>query len=245
MTQTLTKAATVARDLVSQFEDRVRSGEMPPGSRFPTEKSVTEEFGVSRTVVREAFARLAAKGLLESRRGAGAFVPANASYRAFELGPDEVSKIDDVLKLLEMRIGFESEMAALAAERRDDDDIARIRAALEAMADPAELGNAVDADAAFHGAIARATKNSYFERFCDFLGTRLIPSRRLYLQGSDTQFERRYAKIIDRDHHAIFRAIVAADPAAARKAARRHMLNSLERHRSIRDAGNPAPASAV
>ncbi len=49
-----TKAASLADDLVQRFEERIETGEMPPGSRFPTEKAITEDFGVSRTVVREA-----------------------------------------------------------------------------------------------------------------------------------------------------------------------------------------------
>lgn len=236
LSKPLTKAASVANDLVSRFEDRIRSGEMAPGSRFPTEQSVTIDFGVSRTVVREAFARLAAKGLLESRRGSGAFVPAGAHYQAFELRPEELREIDDVIRLLEMRVGFEAEMAGLAAERRTGEDIDRIRIALDAMSHPDGITTAVDADAAFHAAIARATQNAYFERFCDFLGTRLVPSRRLYLQGSDAQFERRYARIIERDHQAIFRAIVSGDALAARRAARRHIMNSIQRHRGILSA---------
>jgi GntR family transcriptional regulator, transcriptional repressor for pyruvate dehydrogenase complex len=232
----LTKAASLAQDLVQRFEERIRSGEMPAGSRFPTEKSITDDFKVSRTVVREAFARLAAQGLLESRRGAGAFVPTSAPYRAFELMPSELQEIEDVVRLLEMRVGFESEMAGLAAERRTEEDLALIKSALEAMGSSSAVDSAVDADAAFHAAIARATHNAYFERFCEFLGTRLVPSRRLYLQNSDQQFQSRYAKIIERDHNAIYRAIAAKDEIGARRAARRHIMNSIQRHRSIRDA---------
>ena len=70
-----TKAASLADDLVQRFEQQIEKGDMPPGARFPTEKAITEAFGVSRTVVREAYSRLAARGLLVSRRGSGAYVP--------------------------------------------------------------------------------------------------------------------------------------------------------------------------
>lgn len=235
---TFARRESLSSQIVRVLSERIKQEEYPRGSKMPTEKALMEELGVSRTVVREAFARLAAKGLLKSRRGAGAFVPDDAAYPAFELGSDDVSRIEDVIKLLEMRVGFESEMAAVAAERRTADDLDRMRAALDAMTTSGELNGTVEADAAFHAAIARATHNPYFERFCDFLGSRLVPSRRLYLQGSDSQFERRYARIIDRDHQAIFRAIAAGSAANARRAARKHMLNSLERHRSIRDAAH-------
>src|SRR3546814_8840143 len=100
---------------------------MPVGSRFPTEKEITETFGVSRTVVREAYSRLAARGLLVSRRGSGAYVPDGAQYRAFQVTAEEIGEIDDVLRLLEMRMGFEVEMADLAARRRTDADLAALR----------------------------------------------------------------------------------------------------------------------
>lgn len=238
-----TKAASLADDLVRQFEHRIERGEMPAGSRFPTEKAITESFGVSRTVVREAYSRLAARGLLVSRRGSGAYVPEGAQYRAFQVTPDEVSEIDDVLRLLEMRMGFEIEMAGLAAERRTDADLAAIGKALAAMDASTDVDGSVAADAAFHAAIARATGNGYFVRFTQFLGVRLVPSRRLYLQGSNPRQHQQYARTINRDHAAIHAAIAAGDPAAARRAARQHMLRSIARYEKLKAAGaSCAPA---
>ena len=175
--RTKTKAASLADDLVQRFEQQIADGGMPPGSRFPSEKAITEDFGVSRTVVREAFARLAARGLLVSRRGSGAYVAEDAQYRGFEMRP--VAEIEDVIRLLEMRMGFEVEMADLAARRRTEEDLAEMRRALAAMEESADVDGSVKADAAFHSAIARATGNDYFTRFTEFLGVRLVPSRRL------------------------------------------------------------------
>ncbi len=235
----VTKAASLADDLVQRFEQQIELGEMPPGSRFPTEKAITESFGVSRTVVREAYSRLAARGLLESRRGSGAYVADGAQYRAFQVMPDEVSEIDDVLGLLEMRMGFEVEMADLAAQRRSEADLAAIRRALAAMDASTDVDTSVAADAAFHAAIAGATGNPYFLRFTQFLGVRLVPSRRLYLQGSDARRHQRYARTINRDHEAIYAAIEAGDPAAARRAARKHMMKSVKRYQDLKAAGLP------
>lgn len=229
----VTKAATLADDLVRRFEGQIESGELVPGGRFPTEKQITEDFGVSRTVVREAFARLAARGLLESRRGAGAFVAEAANYRAFQVTPEEVEAIEDVLKLLEMRMGFESEMAELAAKRRSERDLLEMRDALAAMEKSSDVDGSVLADADFHAAIARATGNDYYERFTSFLGVRLIPSRRLYLQADDEVAHRAYARTINKDHEAIYAAIEASDPLRARKAARMHMQKSYERYEAI------------
>src|SRR3989344_149212 len=186
----VTKAASLADDLVQRFEEQIETGEMPAGSRFPTEKAITEAFGVSRTVVREAYSRPAAR----------------------------------------------------AARRRPDADLAAIRDALDAMENSEDVDASVVADAAFHAAIAAATRNDYFLRFTQFLGVRLVPSRKLYLQGSDRQRHQQYARTINRDHQAIYDAILAGDPAAARRAARRHMDKSIARYRAMQD-GLPAEAA--
>lgn len=233
----VTKAASLADQLVRRLEQQIESGAMPPGSRFPTEKAITQDFGVSRTVVREAFARLAARGLLVSRRGSGAYVAEDALYRAFQVTSEELSEIDDLLKLFEMRMGFETEMAGLAAERRTDTDLAEIRRALDAMDASTDVDASVAADAAFHAAIARATDNDYFVRFTEFLGVRLVPSRRLYLHGDDPESHQRYSQRINRDHEAIYSAIEAGDANAARDAARLHLDNSIKRYRDIKEAG--------
>lgn len=233
----VTKAASLADDLVQRFEEQIETGDMPPGSRFPTEKAITEDFGVSRTVVREAYSRLAARGLLVSRRGSGAYVADGAQYRAFQVTPDEIGNIGDVLQLLEMRMGFEVEMADLAAQRRTSPDLAAIRAALTAMDESTDVDSSVAADTEFHAAIARATANPYFIRFTQFLGVRLVPSRQLYLQGSDASQHQRYARTINRDHQAIYAAIDAGDAAAARRAARRHIEKSIARYRAMQEAG--------
>ncbi len=238
----VTKAATLADDLVQRFEEQIETGEMPVGSRFPTEKNITETFGVSRTVVREAYSRLAARGLLVSRRGSGAYVADGAQYRAFQVTADEIGEIDDVLRLLEMRMGFEVEMADLAARRRTDQDLLELRRTLAEMEASSDVDASVAADAAFHAAIARATGNSYFLRFTQFLGVRLVPSRRLYLQGDDPVRHQRYAHAINRDHEAIHAAIEAGDPAAARRAARRHIEKSIQRYRALKESGGDAPS---
>ena len=240
-----TKAASLADDLVHRFEEQIEKGGMPPGSRFPSEKAITQDFGVSRTVVREAFARLAARGLLVSRRGSGAYVAEDAQYRAFQVTPDEVAEIEDVLELLEMRMGFEVEMADLAARRRSDADLAEIRRACAAMDSSTDVDTSVAADAAFHAAIARATGNDYYLRFTDFLGVRLVPSRRLYLQGSDARSHQHYSQVINKDHEAIYAAIEAGDPVAARRAARRHMQKSIARYQDLKQSGRLLRRPAV
>lgn len=230
------RGRTLAEEVVGNLTDNIQQGRLKPGDKLPTESEIMATLGVSRTVVREAYSRLTARGLLVSRRGSGAYVPDGAQYRAFQVTAEEIGEIDDVLKLLEMRMGFEVEMADLAARRRTDADLAALRRTLAAMEESRDVDASVAADAAFHAAIASATGNPYFLRFTQFLGVRLVPSRRLYLQGGDPVQHQRYAHTINRDHEAIVVAIEAGDPVAARRAARRHIEKSILRYRTLKES---------
>jgi GntR family transcriptional repressor for pyruvate dehydrogenase complex len=239
----VTKATALANELVHGLEQSILSGALPPGARFPTEKAVMDSFGVSRTVVREAFARLAAKGLLVSRRGSGAYVAEDARYQGFQISREELRAVDDLHRLFEMRMPLEAEMAILACERCDAADIAAMQAAVDALANAADAEEAIAADTAFHAAVARATRNEYFSRFTEFLGVRLVPPRRVYLSDSDRPIAA-YVGEIAADHQEILDGIAAGDRQRAAEAARRHMQRSCERHERIRDyLGAPGAAA--
>src|SRR3954470_19702156 len=220
--------SSLADELFAKIEARIRTGELMPGTRLPTQKEIADEEKVSRTVVREAVARLGAQGLTVSRQGSGVFVADTAQYRAFQITPEELNELADVIKLLETRLGVETEMAGLAAARRTTQDIGDIQEALqdivEANQDPFE---AARADARFHLAIARATQNDYYVRLIDFLGIRLVPPRNLYLRDQDEQAHHAYADKVHHEHQAVVEAIVRMDPTRAREAARHHMQESL------------------
>jgi GntR family transcriptional repressor for pyruvate dehydrogenase complex len=228
------RTGSLTDELFGKLEAQIRSGELPAGARLPSQKEIALSQNVSRTVVREAVARLAAHGLTVSRQGAGVFVAETAEYRAFQITRDEVQELADVIKLLEIRMAVETEMAGLAAARRTTGDIAAIQDALAEMVavgdDPAASANA---DAAFHLAIARATQNEYYARFVEFLGLRLVPSRSLYLGDKPHQAHQAYAAKVLAEHEAIVDAIIRMDSARAREAARQHMHESLTRHSTL------------
>ncbi len=245
----MAKSISLTDVLFAKLEARILSGEMPPGSRFPSQKEIAEEEQVSRTVVREAVARLEAHGFAVSRQGSGVFVPDTVLYRAFQVTREELGELSDVVKLLEMRLAIETEMAALAASRRSMADISELRSALRQMTEVRDdpLASA-KADAAFHLAIARATKNDYYVRLIDFLGIRLVPPRNLYLRDQPQREHQAYASKVHAEHEAIVEAIVRMDPTRARSAARRHMQESLNRHSELSEllshAGAPQDARA-
>lgn len=227
----MAKTASLTDIVFSRLEARILSGEWAPGDRLPTQKDLAGHEAVSRTVVREAVARLEAQGMATARQGAGVFVTDDARYRAFQVTQAEMSDLTDVIRLLEMRLAVETEMAALAAMRRSVDDIRSMRAALAAIQNVSDdLEAASEADTQFHIAIARASKNEYFTRFCEFLGVRLVPPRALALRGNPEESPQDYARRVNEQHIAIVDAIARLDPEGARAAARQHVQHSLARH---------------
>lgn len=234
LTEEIGRTGSLTDDLFAKLEARIRSGEWNAGLRLPSQKEIALSENVSRTVVREAVARLSAHGLTVSRQGAGVFVAETAEYRAFQITRDELNELSDVIKLLEMRLAVETEMAGLAAARRTTADIGAIREALEQMIAVGDDPMAsAEADSAFHLAIAHATQNEYYVRFVEFLGLRLVPSRTLYLGDKPEEVHQSYAAKVLAEHEAIVDAIVRMDSARAREAARQHMHESLTRHSTL------------
>src|SRR6266404_5055451 len=123
--QPLPAPRSLTGELAARLTADITSGKIPPGSQLPTEQELIAATGVSRTVVREAVAALRAEGLVVTRQGVGAFVPANAR-RSFRVDLDQLSSLRDVLDVMELRTGIEIETAGLAAERAGPAQIRRI-----------------------------------------------------------------------------------------------------------------------
>src|SRR6476620_4416548 len=119
----LNREESMADELFAKIEARIRSGELVPGARLPTQQKIARTEKVSRTVVREAVARLTAQGLTVSRQGSGVFVSDSAPYRSLQVTLQELNELSDVIKSLEIRLGLGTEMAGLAAARRTTADV--------------------------------------------------------------------------------------------------------------------------
>ncbi|WP_298211790.1 FadR/GntR family transcriptional regulator [Acidovorax sp.] len=226
------KPRTLALELVESLGDRIRDGRLGLGDKLPTEAAIMAEFEVSRTVVREAISKLQASGLVETRHGIGTFVLGLGQAPGFKITADQFSTLRDVIAVLELRIGVETEAAALAAQRRTDANIAAMRAALDAVAKAVDEGrDAVSADFQFHLEVARATQNSHFAELMGTLGSMIIPRARLNTGDGTHDDLRRYLLRVNGEHESIYDAIVGQDPDAARAAMRTHLANSRERRR--------------
>ncbi|NUW34210.1 FadR family transcriptional regulator [Nonomuraea sp. SMC257] len=210
--------------LVDTLTARIREGVVRPGERLPTESSLVETYGVSRTVVREAISRLQAAGLVETHHGRGTFVLARPSTARFPAGPRGEVTLEDVTGLLEFRTAFEVEAAALAARRRTDAHLTGLREALDAFAGAADHPSAaVNADYRFHLRVALATGNHHFADLVSSLGPSMIVVPQERLDPGD-----RFAGIVA-EHENIYAAIARGDADAARAAARVHLANSRAR----------------
>ena len=204
------------------LESRIGRGELAPGTRLPTEAQLAEQFAVSRAVVREAIARLKANGLVESRQGAGAFVARRPGATVFRMHGGTASAAARIEDVFELRLIVEVAAAERAALRRGDDDLRAIGAALATMdAALAGAGDGAMADDAFHCAIAAASGNPLIGRFVEFVGQEFSVSRQP--TWSPAGVGAGLAQASQDEHRALFRAIEAGDPCAARAAAERHL----------------------
>jgi DNA-binding FadR family transcriptional regulator len=153
----------MAQTLVDTLRQQIEAGALPVGAQLPTEPQLEAQFSVSRTVVREAITELRAAGLVTPIQGKGMFVTDSSQTPAIVLTPREIQSIPQTLEMLEFRIAVETEAAAIAAHRRSAQQEEAIRSANHDMANQIEAGgDTIDADFAFHLAIAEATNNFYF-----------------------------------------------------------------------------------
>ena len=165
-------SAKVAEALRAQLV----GGDIPPGTQLPTESRLTRTFGVSRTVIREALAVLAADGLVEARQGAGVFAVEHPSSAFGALAAEMGSRVSTALNVLEVRLAIEVESAALAALRHIPSQEAAIQEAFFEFDRLLRLGRPTGpADLAFHRAIAAATGTPVYAEILDVLGKRAIP----------------------------------------------------------------------
>ena len=250
--ETARRPRTLAQELVQALAARIREGRIPAGEKLPTEAALMAEFGVSRTVVREALSQLQAAGLVQTRHGIGTFVLAPPSDEGFRVDPQQLETLRDVVALLELRIALETEAAALAARRRTPAQLELLRAAVEDFERAVQEGrDAVEADFRFHAEVARATQNDHFYNLLATLGTRSIPRARLEASASpggpaaavgaleaaaavdaaQRVARQAYLQRVNAEHESILDAIATQDAEAARAAMRTHLANSRERRR--------------
>ncbi len=221
--------------LVVQVRDAIRAqitnGDYRTGDRLPSEAKLTQDFGVSRTVVREAIAALRSDGLVEPRQGAGVFVLDAPHAAALPFRDVDLARVSSLIEMLELRTAVEGDAAGLAALRHSPAQEERIIEALEELRSRSHQGKPTsDADFAFHMAVADASNNPRFAEFLNLIGPTIIP-RRAVSPGTEPNMSAEYLQLLDAEHEDIVTAIQSHDEEAARAAMRRHLKNSQSRYR--------------
>ncbi|MEQ8598513.1 MAG: FadR/GntR family transcriptional regulator [Devosia sp.] len=223
----------LAQMVIDALRKRIGAGEFGPGEKLPTEIQLTTHFGVSRTVVREAIAALAADGMVQPRQGAGVFVMPQASSAFSAIAGERSNKISVALNVLEVRMGIEIESAGLAAGRHSTSQVAAIQEAWNEFGRLLDEGNPTGkTDFYFHRAIAAATNNPFYLEVLDALGSRTIPCDVASPWGTESVLTYEYQVGLHEEHKRILNAISARDADGAREAMRDHLSRSQDRYRA-------------
>ncbi|MDE2915330.1 MAG: FadR/GntR family transcriptional regulator [Paracoccaceae bacterium] len=240
----MAKRKTLTTLMAEDMSQKILEGVLKPGERLPTESELCVHYEVSRTVVREAIARLQSEGVLISIQGRGMFVAEHPHAGKFAIDVAELNTLPDTIALLELRMCVEVESAAFCAINRTEKEATKIRKLMEKVDALHKDPDSVDVhyDYSFHLAIASAAKNAYFHRFLHFLEPIIVPRFRLgHLVRPE--FKDEYYNQIHDEHEAVVAAIEQQDPNTARESMRTHLLNSLARFRALAQSSGLGDAS--
>jgi GntR family transcriptional repressor for pyruvate dehydrogenase complex len=227
------QASRLYEQIVQQIEESILKGELSEGSQLPAERDLAKQFGVSRTAVREAIKALQEKGLVDAFPGRGTFVT-NGTSNSMRRSLDRIIKSgepDGLAYLVEVREILEPEIAALAAVRATDQDLAAMRESLDVMESARQDSDAfIEADLDFHLALAEAAANPIVLSLIDSI-VGLLREQRLRI------FRIPGGPECGQHHHMrILEAIQRHDPQEARAAMQAHL--SQVREDSYKTQGN-------
>ena len=219
MTEQAAKGRRLYEDIVQKFSSLIHEGVLRPGERLPSERVLAEQLQVSRSSVREAIRSLELQGLVISKRGSGTFINADNLESMVSLIASTLTSGSDTLKhIFEMRHMLEPQIAALAAQRANEQEIAELETILEEQVRQiAGGGTGVDADTSFHFAMASATHNSALVKVVSAVEDILRRSRDQSLQEPG-----RPQRSLD-SHREILSMIHHGDADGARRAMEYHL----------------------
>ena len=215
----------IGAQIASILEERILQNVYPIGSKLPPERVLAEEFGVSRQSLRSALRILSARGMLHTRQGDGHYVSGRIG-KNFQYGWEDLLDQNENMEseVLDFRRHIEGMLAALAAQRRTEADLARMRGWLDKLRE-AYARNNLDlqsaADVGFHQAVAEAAHNIMFTRLSDGL-LRLLTGHTKCNLANLFGVPDIYTQLTEQ-HEAIFQAVLHQDAALAMQSAHRHL----------------------
>jgi GntR family transcriptional repressor for pyruvate dehydrogenase complex len=233
----LVRTSRLYEQILQQIEDAILKGTLKPGDQLPAERELAQQFGVSRTAVREAVKALREKGLVEAYSGRGTFVTDGTS-QAVRQSLDLMMKIgqpEGSRHLAEVRAILEPEIAALAAIRAEEQDIATMREAVAVMDRSLSDGDAfIEADLDFHLSLAEAAANPLILSLIDSIVGLLREQRmRVFkVAGGPQRGQFHHKRILD--------AVERRDSEKAREAMCAHLQQVREDYPVDTTEGQPA-----
>jgi DNA-binding FadR family transcriptional regulator len=168
-----------SQEVASHIKELIRDEKLKPGEKLPNELELCALFSVSRPTVREAVKALVSQGIIEIRRGKGTYVSQEPGIAEDPLGLDFITTPNLRLTLIEARLIIEPGAARLAAQKADDNDIAKIAASVKAMEEvvyqhKVEIHTELD----FHRSIAEATRNPVIMRIIPIIMESIVKTYR-------------------------------------------------------------------
>lgn len=202
--------------VAEQITAWIDSNGLQAGDRLPPERELAQRLGVSRATLSQALVALEVIGVVTVRHGDGTVLSdASGPRRIVEAIRAHAHRLPEII---DTRDALETKIAALAAERRTPDDLARIDEALAEMAQEVEAGGrGVDGDERFHGAVTAAAHSLLLARLMDEIRD-LIRETRI---ESLSQPGRPADSLAG--HRAVAEAIRAGDPGSAAAAMHAHV----------------------
>ena len=217
----LTKSETqeLQKEIISKLRDLINYKNLEPGDKLPSERMLSEKFGVSRSNVREVIQKLEFFGILKSRPQSGTFI-ADIGQIAMNGMMDDILRLEDpdFKSLVETRILLELKTVRLASLRRTDEDLKKMRMALDAYKQKVLKGqDAVEEDLLFHLAIAQASKNSSMNTFMLIITPEIITNfEKYHVCDANLSFKG------IQEHEDIYEAIKEQDPKKAKEKMKTH-----------------------
>ncbi len=206
--------------IVQQIEESIVKGVLKTGDQLPAERELAQQFGVSRTAVREAVKALREKGLVEAYSGRGTFIT-NGTSQSVRQSFDRMIKIgqpDSSIYLAQLRAILEPEIAALAAIHMEEQYLAALKEAVVVMDRKREDAEAyIEADLDFHLALAEAAANPLILSLIDSI-VGVLREQRIRIFNVEGGADRGQFH-----HKRILEAIEQRDPVKARDAMRAHL----------------------
>ena len=195
---------SMSEEIIEYLKQQILSRTLKSGQRLPAEESLAESMGVGRGTIREALRVLIHMGLVE-RKGNGTYVTEGRVKNDYQLKLDEYR---DIVEIIEVRRVVEPALAQLAAVRRNQESLDKLRLELEQMRDGvADVDSFLLHDSTFHDMVFEASGNSILEGFIRGLKDLMKKNQALVLRE---RFSHIMPKSLD-FHEKVYEAIVKGD----------------------------------